>query len=67
VHVSAGEEKLVTALMHSNQLMWAGLSPAAQPSPCSWARFGPTYAFGPDLAHLKKTKIFVSEFYNFPA
>jgi hypothetical protein len=25
VHVSAGEAKLVTVLMHSNQLMWAGL------------------------------------------
>jgi hypothetical protein len=25
VHISAGEVKLVTVLMHSNQLMWAGL------------------------------------------
>jgi hypothetical protein len=27
VHVSVGEVKLVTVLMHSNQLVWAGLGP----------------------------------------
>jgi len=31
VHVSAGEVKLVTVLMHSNQLMWAGLDLGLSP------------------------------------
>ena len=59
---SAGGQKLVIVLMHSNQLMWGG------PSPCSWATFGLTHVFGPDPAYFKrkKSKIFVSTFYNFP-
>jgi len=59
---SAGGQKLVIVLMHSNQLMWGG------PSPCSWATFGLTHVFGPDPAYFKrkKSKIFVSAFYNFP-
>jgi hypothetical protein len=31
VHVSAGEVKLVTVLMHSNQLMWVGLDLGLSP------------------------------------
>jgi hypothetical protein len=31
VHVSAGEVKLVIVLMHSNQLMWAGLDLGLSP------------------------------------
>jgi len=44
VHVSVGMVKLVTVLMHSNQLKWAGL--------------GPTHAFGPGPAHFKKKYFF---------
>jgi len=62
MHVSAGGEKLVTVLMHNNQLMWAGLSPAYVVGPGSAQ---PMY-LGLIRSILKKSKIFVSEFYNFP-
>jgi hypothetical protein len=45
---SAGGEKLVTVLMHSNQLMWAGSSPAHVVG-----LFGPAHVFGLHPAHFK--------------